>query len=248
MNIPSTQVNGRLYEPLRNPRLAMDLLGKRFSRLKAIKCLGVSKRKVYWLCRCDCGKDCAIPAAYLSSGHTKSCGCFAIDAAIDRSKTHGMSRREEHNIWCGMNTRCTNPNTKQFKYYGGGGISVCKRWTDGDGALSGFECFYLDMGPRPSKKHSIERKDSGGNYEPSNCLWATRLAQANNTRATKWVEWRGSRMSFADACRSEGLSLSGYKTAHARLKMGWTLKQAILAPPDSFGRGKWGTRKSSSVN
>jgi hypothetical protein len=74
-----------------------------------------------------------------------------------------------------MRLRCNNPNATGFERYGGRGIKVCARW-------SKFENFLADMGKRPSLKYSIDRVDNEGNYEPSNCRWATALTQSNNTR------------------------------------------------------------------
>lgn len=83
-----------------------------------------------------------------------------------------------YRCWKHMRQRCFNPRSKDFKHYGGRGISVCKRWAR-------FENFLKDMGPRPSLHHSIERRDNGKDYRPSNCYWATRKEQGRNTRSVK---------------------------------------------------------------
>jgi hypothetical protein len=96
---------------------------------------------------------------------------------------HGQAangkRTPEHRAWANLKYRCLNPNSQQYKNYGGRGIKVCKRW------LLSFEAFLEDMGPKPNPSHSIDRIDNEGNYSPKNCRWATSKEQASNKRNTR---------------------------------------------------------------
>lgn len=131
----------------------------------------------------------------------------------------------EYRVWIDMRRRCRDPKLRNYPNYGGRGIAVCDRWQT-------FENFYADMGPRPSKRHSIDRHpDNDGNYEPGNCRWATREEQRNNMRNNRWVEYRGRRMSLRDAIRSAG-DVIEKSAAWRRLDLGWSIEMAVETPPD----------------
>lgn len=87
----------------------------------------------------------------------------------------------EYAAWMNMRARCNNPKSNRYKTYGARGIKVCERWE------SDFLNFLADMGRRPSADHSIERKDNDRNYEPGNCIWATRKEQARNRRTSRFI-------------------------------------------------------------
>ena len=95
----------------------------------------------------------------------------------------GRAKRSRHNmkdtliygVWTTMKSRCNNPRSQQYKYYGGRGIQVCEQW-------NAFLQFFADMGLPPSPKHSIDRINNEGNYEPGNCRWATKKQQEANKR------------------------------------------------------------------
>jgi hypothetical protein len=99
---------------------------------------------------------------------------------IKAEQQHGMTETVEYRTWSKLKSRCNNKNDKSYEYYGGRGIKVCERWSSSDGFLN----FYADMGKRPDK-HSIDRIDVNGDYEPSNCRWADAVTQSNNQRMRK---------------------------------------------------------------
>lgn len=131
---------------------------------------------------CDCGARINVILRSLREGHTKSCGCMSRELFLRRSTKHGRNGSPEHLCWKAMRARCYNPNASNFAWYGAKGVSVCERWRDS------FENFFADMGPRPSKGYTVDRIDPLGNYEPSNCRWATWAEQAKNKRSSRKPE------------------------------------------------------------
>lgn len=129
--------------------------------------------------------------------------------------------------WSQMKTRCTNPNIPKYRRWGGRGIQICKRWSVGENGYSGFECFMMDMGPRPSRKHSVDRIDNDGNYEPANCRWATHKQQANNRSSNCLITYKGETLSMLDTAEKYGIS---YFVLRNRVSRGWPHDEAIETP------------------
>lgn len=121
--------------------------------------------------------------------------------------------RGEYVSWTAMKSRCLNEDSEAYPKYGGRGITICDQW------ITSFDCFLADMGPRPDG-YTLERKDNNGNYEPANCIWATRATQNRNKGNTRHIEFRGETKLLADWCREFGLNP---QTASRRLECGWSV-------------------------
>lgn len=158
----------------------IDRTGQQFGRLTVVRFAGRKSSQSYWYCRCECGTEFAAYIGSVVRGFTRSCGCLHSEKASEAATTHGESystgRTAEYACWVQIKTRCFNPNYSEFHLYGGRGITMCARWANS------FEAFLEDMGRRPTSKHSIDREDPDGNYEPGNCRWATAREQRLNQR------------------------------------------------------------------
>ncbi len=161
-----------------------DLVGKRFGRLLVIKYAYTKGNRVYWECKCDCGNEICVRGSSLTTGNTKSCGCYNLEVATKKLLIHGMKHTRFYNIWCGMKARCHNQNSPKYRIYGARGITVCDRWKNSFLAFKEdmYES-YLDHCEKHGENNtSIDRIDVNGNYEPSNCKWATWKEQRANQR------------------------------------------------------------------
>jgi hypothetical protein len=199
-----------------------DITGQRFGRLVAVRRVGKNGRGEHsWLCRCDCGREVVVRVSH-AGGHTKSCGCLALEMSSRRSTTHGHTRggchTPEFETWASMRRRCRHPYRK---YYHGRGIKVCARWER-------FENFLADMGPKPSPKHQIDRIDNDGDYTPENCRWVTAIEQQNNKRSSRFLTVDGETMTIAEWARTVNIHPH---VIHDRLKRGWSLDWVLMPFP-----------------
>lgn len=208
-----------------------DVIGHVYGRLTVISELPERSKQRYLLCQCVCGNRIEVWLGDLRRKHTLSCGCLQRERASQSAKTHGKAKTREYKIWLGMRNRCQNPKSPAFKYYGGRGIVICERW-NGD---NGFENFLEDMGLPPNPLHTLDRIDSNGNYEPSNCRWADRATQSANRTSNHYITFNGEIKTMSDWARSVNLEIG---TLKQRLKNGWSIEAALTTPLMREGRRK----------
>jgi hypothetical protein len=204
----------------------LQLIGERFARLVVLQRSETSRHgQAYWLCQCDCGDQTTVSSRRLTSGNTRSCGCLRKEAVKSIRYRHGKTNTRVHKIWRGMLQRCGNGKDKDFKNYGGRGITVCKRWMK-------FENFYADMGDPPPNT-TLDRKENSAGYSHKNCRWATRAIQATNTRTNKFITFNRTTKTITQWARKLGLSNS---ILTKRFKRGWSIDKSLttksLLPQD----------------
>lgn len=189
----------------------IDLTGKVFGRLTVIEkfypdeatITPSAKNRTHWRCLCECGNERVVLGKYLMKGDSTSCGCHSLE------RSYGQTKNPEYCVWSGMKHRCYDKDNEKYPDYGARGITVCDRW------LVSFSNFLEDMGKRTSPKHTIDRRDNDGNYEKSNCRWATSRQQTRNKRNNHWIEHNGMKMIMNDWAEYFGIDQS---SLHEMLK------------------------------
>jgi len=199
----------------------LNIIGRRFGRLfvfaEGPPTENQKPRRTSWV-RCDCGTEKVVQNGALIGGGTKSCGCNQIKSKHGHA---GQHRSTTYGAWAAMIQRCTNPHTRQFKDYGGRGITICERWLR-------FEDFLADMGERPTGKTLDRWPNKDGNYEKSNCRWATRKEQQRNMRTNNLLTAFGKTACISAWAEEYGMSK---KTLWQRLQSGkLTHEEAVSRP------------------
>lgn len=158
-----------------------DLTGNVYGRLTVLNREEDKGREHTWLCRCECGNTKIIRGPGLKYGRVKSCGCFRKDITAKRSTKHGLSDSRFYRIWCGMKTRCNNPNDKFYHIYGGKGIYFDNGWEEFNNFKEDMYDSYLRHVKDFGESHTtLDRIDSSKGYTKDNCRWATPLEQVKN--------------------------------------------------------------------
>ena len=202
------------------------MIGSKFNRWTVLEIMD----KKFVLCRCECGTEKKVNKGNVRAGLSKSCGCLNREKAsqnirksFEKNTKHRMCGTPEYRAWMAMKSRCTDPTHDSWDDYGGRDIKVCERWL----GENGFAEFYADLGPRPSRLHSLDRRDNDGGYNPNNCHWATAKEQQRNRRNNRLVTYEGVTKSVVEWCE-EYKAESG--PVASRLDNGWDLMKALKTP------------------
>jgi hypothetical protein len=199
-----------------------SLVGQPFGRLRVISRDGShpTQKRAQWRCSCSCGSTHVATTDGLKSGDTTSCGCLKAEKTAELKRSHGLAASDEYRIWCNIKSRCQNRKNESFKDYGARGIALAVVWQS-------FETFYRDMGARPSKRHTIERKNNALGYAPDNCVWATKAQQNRNKRSTRHLTHAGETLCVTDWAAKLKLPAN---TLFSRLHNGWSTEETLLTP------------------
>lgn len=175
-----------------------------------------SRSRTAWLCRCNCGDEVVILADALAGGHSTTCGKHLRE---NHGESKGYKKSPEMLSFRSAKGRCTNPRNPAFHDYGGRGIEF---------RYKSLAEFLADVGRRPTPKHSLDRKETNGHYEPGNCRWATRLVQNNNRRDNRLIDFRGETDTLPNMARKHGVAVH---TIENRLLAGWCIECTMTIPP-----------------
>ena len=197
---------------------AEDLSGKKFGKLLVLFYIGKTgckDKRPSWFCKCDCGNYHIVKNKYLKNGDCTSCGCANLENAYKLNRTHGDTSKSSkyhrlNRIWSAIKTRTSNKNNPSYKEYGERGIKMCEEWFN---SYEKFKKWSIENGYADNL--TIDRIDVNGNYEPSNCRWATDEEQRNNKQNTIRISFNGDIMSLKQFCSKVGLP---YKTIYCIYK------------------------------
>lgn len=210
----------------------IDLTGQRFGMLVVLSRAKSTNNGTMWLCKCDCGVIKTIRTNNLRMGTTKSCGCAKSVAHTKHNCCRRNNISQLYVVWNDMKQRCYNPNSIGYRYYGDRGIKICDEWL-GENGFASFRNWAYANGykeetlPNGRTKWTIDRIDSNGNYEPTNCRWVDMLTQNNNTRCTRHITYNGETLTLTQAAHKYKISRVALEN---RINNGWSVEAAIETP------------------
>lgn len=196
-----------------------DYAGQKFNKLTVVEFVERRKGHMYWLFACDCGGSRVTRIDHVRGGATKSCGCLLNTDKI----THGETNSRLYGIYHKMKSRCLTKTDKAYIRYGGRGITICDEWHN-DFVV--FRDWALANGYTDAL--TLDRQDNNGNYEPSNCRWATNTMQANNRRSNCLISYKGTTLNIAQWAEKQGISRAAL---YARLRRGMPIERALTLAP-----------------
>lgn len=198
-----------------------NLTGQRFGRLIVIERAENQGKRVMWKCKCDCGSVITTRMDNLTRGGSQSCGCYNKERTHQTHTKHGESNTRLYSIHKKIKSRCYDSNNNRYSDYGGRGIEVCEEWQK----FEPFRDWALANGYRDDL--TIDRIDVDGNYEPSNCRWATNQRQQNNRRDNHYITYNGETHTIAEWAHLIGIKEN---TLVYRFIHGWDVERALTTP------------------
>lgn len=218
------------YNKIKNTEVIMgrkkiDLTGKKFGMLTAISIDHKKGSRVYWNCICDCGGKRIVSNDHLRKLENTDCGCTRRHKA--NWKKHGMCNSRLYGIWSLMKERCFNPKRKEYKNYGGRGITVCQEWLDSKSFIE----WALNNGY--SNELTLDRINNNGDYCPDNCRWISKAEQMNNRRNNHIIVFNNQAKTLTQWAKEYGFT---YAQLYKRLKLGWSFEKSITEPIKSNNR------------
>lgn len=211
-------------------RKRIDLIGKRFNKLLVLSFDRKDKyNHLYWLCKCDCGNEIIVRGDHITRNEIQSCGCYNAELNIKRGKQvgkktkHNLSKHRLYCIWTGMKTRCYNKKSPNYKWYGAKNILVCNEWKNN------FQEFYnwaIENGYKDDL--TIDRINTNGNYEPSNCRWVDNIEQSNNKSNNHYITYNNEIKTLSQWSEIVNISRD---TLYDRInKKHWDIEKAFTTP------------------
>lgn len=209
----------------------LDISGQRFNKLTALYPTGEKSKNGHnaiWMCLCDCGNLTKANTGQLRCGGKKSCGCAVIEHASNLNRIHGGREERLYSVWIDMRRRCSDPKDRNYKNYGGRGISVCDEWATDYSAFREWavSAGYDELAARGVS--TLDRIDVNGNYEPVNCRWVNSKTQCNNKRNNVSITYDGKTMTATEWSRYLGFSRN---LVWKRLNAGWSVERALTKKP-----------------